>query len=250
MTQTETNKKFSFGQLIGKGRGAKAKLVVILVLLVLFLLGAIPSYLGESWQKLPPVDNLGQIRQIREEGIPIPEWETADQVVGRIGGHQWSIQNLTHPDQRPALLFLLPQNGPKTQPYVEWVDIDGFFKWNIDTRETLEFTVETQDQTAPVQARYFLARDPENPVFARRQTVVVVQWYAWDTGGHHSSLQWFIRDQKAQLRDERVPWVAVCLRIPIDPSSTLEEAKPLATELAKFVQTSLMKNVFTASESS
>ncbi|NEO25574.1 MAG: hypothetical protein F6K03_01410, partial [Kamptonema sp. SIO4C4] len=68
MNQTETNHKFSLRHLLGKGRGPKAKLFVILVLLLLFLVGAIPTYLKGGWQQLPTIDHLDNIRQAREDG--------------------------------------------------------------------------------------------------------------------------------------------------------------------------------------
>jgi cyanoexosortase B-associated protein len=101
-------------------------------------------------------------------------------------------------------------------------------------------TFTTDDPAATVHARIFIARDsPETRVVASRQTVVVAQWYAFDDGGHFSTAHWFWRDQWAQLRHQRVPWVAVSLRLPVDPSSTLDDVTPQVTELSQAVQTSL-----------
>jgi cyanoexosortase B-associated protein len=87
-----------------------------------------------------------------------------------------------------------------------------------------------------VKARFFRAWN--------QQTFAVVQWYAFNNGGHFSPANWFWQDQLAQLSDRRVPWVAVCLKIPIEPLGELKDAQSVAESLAKTVQTQLNNTVF------
>ena len=51
-------------------------------------------------------------------------------------------------------------------------------------------------------------------------------------------------DQQAQLKRQRVPWVAVSVKIPIEPLSELKDAEPLAKSLAQTIQATLDKNIF------
>lgn len=249
-----------------KGKGSKAKLGIAIVLIVILAIAAVPAYLqGEwttmsfagvslpvwkikaSWQKSFPVKNLGQIRKTRKEPIDIPGWETLENATVQIGGHEWHGQIIARGDRRDAMVFLFPQTGPKEQPGVEWVDVDGFFKWNIDSQSSLQFTAEAGDNQASVTARLFLARESRKSPFRLHQTVAVVQWYAWENGGHYSPVRWFWLDQRLQLKKQRLPWIAVTLRIPVDPKSTLETIQPDAEALAQTVQASLMENVFSKS---
>ena len=56
--------------------------------------------------------------------------------------------------------------------------------------------------------------------------------------------QWFLVDQKAQLRDERVPWVAVSIKIPMEALGSLKDMEPMAKSLGQEVQKTLEKQVF------
>ena len=67
----------------------------------------------------------------------------------------------------------------------------------------------------------------------------MVQWYAFPSGGGYSNFSWFWRDQIAQLHQSRVPWIAVCLKIPIEPLANLDEVQPLAESLARQIQANL-----------
>ncbi|MGK7927108.1 MAG: cyanoexosortase B system-associated protein [Spirulina sp.] len=246
-----------------KGRGAKAKLGIVIILLVVMAIAAFPAYLQGQWGnlsisgfKLPvweikapwqkpfPVKNLRQIRSIRTEGIEVAGWETIERSNIQIGGYEWMGQILRRRDRRDVTLFLLPQSGPKQQPALEWVDMDGFFKWNIDSQRPLQFTVKAGETKAEVKARFFLARESHRSPFGIAKTVVVLEWYAWNRGGHYSPVRWFWLDQRAQVHKKRVPWVAVTLRIPVNPNSTLDTARADAEALAKNIQAYLMQNVF------
>ncbi len=214
--------------------------VITGVLLVMFLAGFILSSTGQRfWQELPPVPNLGALRELRNTGLAVSGWTSPDQAKLRVGSHDWSVQTLEVPGQRVGLLMLFPQTGPKETPGVEWSDVDGFYQWQPDKVRSLTF--HTEDPAATVHARIFIARDSEKTrIVSSRQTVAVAQWYAFADGGHFSTAQWFWRDQWAQLRHQRVPWIAVSLRLPVDPSSTLEDVTPQVTELSQAIQTSLM----------
>ena len=246
-----------------KGKGSKAKLGVIVILMVILAIAAVPAYLQGEWTsislagvKLPiwsiqapwqqpfPVKNLGRIRELRNKNLEIPGWETIESAPLQIGGHQWLGQILRQSERRDITLFIFPQNGPKLLPGVEWVDMNGFFKWNVDSQRTLTFTAEAQDTNATVTARFLLARESRRSPFGIPQTVAVVEWYAWGNGGHYSPVRWFWLDQRAQLKKQRVPWIAVTLRIPVDPKSTLDTVQPEVEALAKVVQARLMTEAF------
>jgi cyanoexosortase B-associated protein len=126
------------------------------------------------------------------------------------------------------------------------MDIDGLVKWQTDSYTKVQFEVEkslsdksagTAKPTTPsakVEARFFRA-------WTQRRTVAVLQWYAWSGGGNPAPSHWFFADQLAQLRRNRVPWVGVCLQIPIEPLGDIEASRPFAESLGKIVQSALMQ---------
>ena len=207
-----------------------SRLALVLLFILLVGIGAIPGYLSGNWlwSDLPQV-NLQQIKQLRTTGLSLPSWETLEQVEVNIGSHKWSAQ-LLQKGQQQAILYLLPQNYYQDQPEVEWVDIQGSERWRSDSYGKLSFIANRK--SSRVQARWFRA-------WNHQQTFAVVQWYAWFSGGHFAPVQWFQVDQMAQLRQRRVPWVAVCLKIPIEPLGDISTAKPLARSLAQEIQASL-----------
>ncbi|HBE19413.1 MAG TPA: cyanoexosortase B system-associated protein [Cyanobacteria bacterium UBA11149] len=227
--------------------------IALLLLLVLVVFGAVPGYLkGKfSWAQLPNMAHLSQIKKVLTTGLEIPGWQMKDQKKVEIGGRKWSYQLLEGSTRKPVVLLLLPPGDSKSQPQVEWVDIDSTLRWQTDSYTKIKFKVEPSDlslqkKSAPeitnlpqaeVEARFFRA-------WTQDQTVAVVQWYAWLEGGdpHHSN--WFWADQSAQLQRQRVAWMAVCLQIPMEPLGDLKAAQPLAESLAKMVQTALMVGPF------
>lgn len=227
--------------------------ILILLLLVLLVFGTIPGCLKEkfSWAELPKMAHLNQIRKILTAGLEIPGWQIKDQKVVELGGHKWSYQLLEGSTPKPVTLLLLPPGDSKSQPQVEWVDIDSALRWQTDSYTKIKFKVEPSDlavrkksssegsnpQPAEVEARFFRAWTPD-------QTVAVVQWYAWLEGGDPAHSSWFWVDQLAQLQRQRVSWVAVCLQIPMEPLGDLKVAQPLAESLAKMVHTALMIGPF------
>ncbi|MBD2438701.1 cyanoexosortase B system-associated protein [Nostoc sp. FACHB-110] len=220
--------------------------IVVLVLLLLLLgLGGVPGYFTGRWQwkQPPPVTTLKELRKIRKTGLPIPGWQTVEQVEQQVGEHKWSLQVLkqaTSPTQ--AIMLLLPQNGPKDQPEVEWTEINGWGKlrwgkWDVAQERTVEFQVKSQNSSLnaeiPIKARFFRAS-------TQQDTFAVLQWYAFATGGDPSPLRWFVADQLAQLQKHRVPWVAVSVMLPMEPLGEVETTWPLAQSLGETVQTTLM----------
>ena len=246
-------KSFSLPSLMTKWR-IVSRIAVVGFLLILVGFGAVPGYWTGSWPwaKLPPVTNLKQLKALRNEGLEIPGWQTIEQATLNIGGNKWSFQAIQQDNQKPVYLLLLPQNGPKSQPQVEWADINSFFQsyaktqengeWQTDSYTKLRFTTDISEGTTTsvtqVTARLFRAWNGQ-------KTFAMVQWYAWPEGGHSVPSRWFWLDQVAQLHRRRVPWVAVCLRIPIKPLGKIEESKPLATSLGKLIQSALMSGSFT-----
>ncbi|HAX88709.1 MAG TPA: cyanoexosortase B system-associated protein [Cyanobacteria bacterium UBA11370] len=229
--------------------------IVLLLLLVLVAIGAVPSYLtgNWSWTDVPDITNLTQIRNIRKTGLDLPSWQTVEQKPINLGGHEWSYQELKGDYPKPIVLLMLPQGYRRNQPQVEWVDIDGVFQWQTDSYTKLNFKVQTSPLVtktdsnpknstnnptiAEVEARFFRA-------WTQQQTFAVVQWYAWPKGGNPATRHWFWLDQIAQLSRQRVPWVAVCLQIPIEPLGNLEASRPLAESLSKMIQTALITGPF------
>lgn len=232
-------------------RGQIPKLIVLCFLLLMIVLGAIPSYLTGKWQWThpPKVTNLKQLRNLREKGLTIPGWQTVKQQVGQIGGHKWSVQQLQGNSEKLVTLLLFPQNGDKDQPEIEWVDIDGAMGWQTDSYQSLNFQVQPLvpgtskleiPQIARIEARFFRAWQQ----LPKAQTFAVVQWYAWSGTGHPTPSQWFWADQAAQWQRRRLPWVAVCLQIPIEPLGDIEKYRLIVESLAQKVQGALMADVF------
>lgn len=219
-----------------------SKIVVLLFLLILVTAEAIPSYLkGEwAWMKPPQVATLKELKLLRREGLTLPGWAKSAHFNLMISGHKWLAQELKH-DGKSAILLLLPQNDRKDKPQVEWTDLKGFHNWKTDSYQTLNFTVDLQEkipknsQDISVDAQFFRSWD-------QKQTFAVLQWYAQPSGGSATPSSWFWEDSKAQLFNRRVPWVAVCILIPLEPLADIEKARPLAIFFGQNVQLALMKD--------
>ncbi|MGK7877659.1 MAG: cyanoexosortase B system-associated protein [Xenococcaceae cyanobacterium] len=240
MSSLKSNWKIPMSLPKFKGGTSISRLALVLLLILLIGIGGVPGYWTGNlpWSDLPRVTNINQIRSLRQTGLTLPGWKTLDQKEVKIGGHKWSKQKIQKDAQKPVTLLLLPQNYYRDQPQVEWMDINGSQQWKTDSYSKLDFTFEEETASVEVKARFFRAW--------KQQTFAVVQWYAWPGGGHYAPAQWFWSDQLAQLRRRRVPWVAVCLKIPIEPLGDLEAAWPLAKSLAKTVQATLNKDPFSS----
>lgn len=218
-------------------------IVIVLLLVIPIAIAAVPGYLqgGEwLWSDLPTLDNREQMRALLETGVSFPDRQTIKQKQIRIGGKTWSAQAISQDNSSsPILLLLAPQTYYTNKPYVEWTDIRGLEKWKTDSHRQLKFITNSSANSTEVTARFFRAWN--------KQTSAIVQWYSFPNGGHPSSSSWFWRDQVAQLKGKRVPWIAVCLKIPISPLDDLDEVENLATSLSQHIQSSLQENVFNVS---
>ena len=227
-----------------KGQWTINRLCLLSFLSVLILIGTLPGYLRSEWpwSDLPYVENINQVRSIRQTGLDVPGWKTLDQAEVTIGDQQWSIQLIQQDEEKPVTLSLLPQPYYLAHPQVEWVDIKGRENWKTDSQRKLKFTLEQGVASkTTVEARFFRA-------WNRRQTFAVVQWYAQPNGGHFAPNRWFWADLRAQIHRSRVPWIAVSCKIPIKPLGDLETAQPLAESLVKSVQSALILGPFSKSQ--
>ncbi|GAA6616582.1 cyanoexosortase B system-associated protein [Scytonema sp. NUACC26] len=226
------------------------QVVVLILLLVLLAVGAIPSYLKGRWEwrEPPKIVNLKQLKQIRQKGISIPGWKTVEQREQEIGSHKWSYQLIQKEGQQTnAIVLLLPQNGPRDQPQVEWTEIDSLWQWQIAQNRAAEFTVK-QPQTSgssnteiKVQANFFRAT-------ANKQSFAVLQWYAWPTGGSASQISWFLADLSAQWNKHRAQWVAVCILLPMEPLGQVEKTWNEVKSIGQSVQSTLVSGPFNAAK--
>ncbi|WP_353929607.1 cyanoexosortase B system-associated protein [Okeanomitos corallinicola TIOX110] len=226
-----------------------SQVVLLILLLILLIIGAVPGYLTGKWQwkQPPPISNLKELRNILKVGLNIPGWQTIQQSESKIGEHKWSVQILQEQDSSvEAILLLLPQNGSRDQPEVEWTDISGWAKfrwggWDIAQDRTVEFTLDSVSEkntnlTQKVKAKFFRAT-------TKQKTFAVLQWYAMPNGGTSSSLHWFAVDQLAQWQKKRVPWMAVSIMIPMESFGQAETSLPKLESLGKKVQFALMSTV-------
>ena len=227
------------------GMGWIIQIILILLLLISIFVSTIPGYLSGGkwqWQQLPKVPHLSAVKSVLGQGLELPNWTIVEHQKVRISGKNWSVQVMrsNQPQSKPVMLLLSPQNYYLDKPGVEWMDLNGLERWKTDSASQLNFTLAKGDNPIAVKTRWFRA-------WNRQQTFAVVQWYAFPSGGGYSNFSWFWRDQLAQLRQSRVPWIAVSLKIPIEPLADLDEIKPLAKSLAKQIQDHLYdRSLFTA----
>ena len=220
---------------------------IVLFLVLLIVIGALPRYLSGNWPwtQMPQITSLNRMRQLRQIGLEFSGWQTVERKQVRIGGHRWLYQKITRDDrEKPITLLLLPQQEQKGKPEVEWMDIEGSFRWKTDSIRQLKFTVEGEGDVSEVEvvARFFRAWNDY-------ETFAVVQWYAFPNGGDFSPSNWFWADLFAQFHRRRIPWIAVSLNIPIEPLGDVEAASQEAQSLGKIVQKILINEVFEDSPS-
>lgn len=220
-----------------------SKIVVLVFLLVLVVAVAIPGYATGRWPwtNPPTLTNLKQLKSLRQHGMTLPDWEVIRiQNNVQIGGHRWLVEEIKN-HQTIAILLLMPQNASKNQPQLEWLDIDGFHRWQTDSHRTLRFTVKlapTSDKPSPtIETRFFRS-------WTSQQTFAVVQWYAWHNGGSPATSRWFWEDSFARLSNRRASWVAVSIIVPIQPQGDINIVEPLLESLGQSVQTQLMAEIF------
>lgn len=221
-----------------------SRVALLLFMLVLFAVGAVPSYFSGKWAWVSPPNlvNLNQLRELTKTGLNLSGWETSEPQIVKIGGRNWVQQNIQEGDRFVAGLLLLNQTGPMHQPQVEWMDIDGFWRWKTDSERALTFEVNPEstpnpDESVEVKARFFRG-------WTTAQTYAIAQWYSWPTGGNPAPFSWFWRDRLAQLQGNRLPWVAVTVIIPIEPFGEIESVRPLVESLSQNIQSALIEGPF------
>jgi cyanoexosortase B-associated protein len=222
--------------------------LVPIALLAILTFGAFPNYIqGHWWNVPPPVTQLKQLKELAKTGITLANWQTASQKTVELASGKWLMQALeadgTEPigeRQRQIILLLRPQTsttGASAQPQAEWGDfrsLGGGQSWKSDSDRRLQFEVALEEgEKVTIEARFFRA-------WIRSQTYALVQWYAWSNGGHPDLTHWFWVDRQARLSDRRMPWVAVCLLIPIEPLGEIETVRPLAESLGQKIQLAVM----------
>ena len=236
------------------------QLAVVAVLSLFVFAIAVPHYLG-GWPwatplKLPDASR-NALQAIPEKGLTISGWNTDEQDAIELGKEDWSVQTLSRSPTNdspedgsasPVFLLVRPQVYGADQPEVEWIDIKGLQRWEIDSRQQLRFALPApsgaEEETVSVTADFFRA-------WSSDQTYAVLQWYAWPTGGHPSPTRWFWADQKVQWqRNQRLPWAAVSLWIPVGPLGDISPQQALAESLGKDIQRSLMQTIFIDEEDS
>ena len=237
MDRLKLNKNLSIYLSRMQKRWSILRISLILLLSTLIIVGAAPGYIrggNWSWLNVPPTANIQQIKGILSTGLVLDNWQIVERQQIKIGGHRWVGQIIKQEDSQPIMLLLKPQTYYLNKPEVEWMDINGLERWKTDSHSQIQFTVSQEENSLPTTARFFRA-------WNQRQTFAVVQWYAFPQGGHYAVSSWFWRDLMAQLRGNRISWVAVSLRIPINPLEELEVAQPFAQSLAQQVQAELQK---------
>jgi cyanoexosortase B-associated protein len=222
---------------------SRAKLVLLLVLMVVFLWGTAPGYFAGGkwrWAAPPNLPNMAQLRSIKAKGLSIPGWQTQSGQVSPMSA-QWYIQTVAQgaqPNSPQATILMLPQTGSKHQPQVEWTDVAGFERWQSDSYQTLQLESGSPDGAKQAfTTRFFRA-------WTRAKTYAVVQWYAQPQGGSPSATQWYLADRIAQLSQQRIPWVAVSILVPMEPLGDLNQYRDTASQIAQATQTGLSANVF------
>lgn len=217
--------------------------ILISQIIVLGLLGltiifvAIPGYFSPqwSWSELPRVPEVNQMRNVPKTSLNFEGWTTVTQQEMPLNNYPWSFQVVQKPGEDPIVIALKAQKYYKDSPEVEWVDLQGLEKWKTDNHQTLKFPSPTNPKNL-VKTHWFKAWNTK--------TYGILQWYAWPGGGHYSPSRWFLADQKAQLNQKRVPWVAVSLKIPMSPLGELKDIESVAESLATEVQKTLEQDVF------
>jgi cyanoexosortase B-associated protein len=228
---------------------------VVVFCLAIAAFAILPNYFtGQwAWKNLPKVANIDPLRELSSQGLVVAGWQSTEQRVVDISGHQWSIQAMLPASQpasdllkSPVILMLRPQSWHTDQPQMDWMDIHLYQNWRADRQRRLQISAPLPESGfpsegfVPIRVRFFRG-------WNLKQTYAVVQWYAWSSGGHFHPSVWFWADQLSQLRDRhRMPWVAVSLLIPIEPLGDIELVQSLAESLIQSVQSALMTTLFQA----
>ncbi|MDJ0509098.1 MAG: cyanoexosortase B system-associated protein [Crocosphaera sp.] len=214
-----------------------SQIIVLALLTLAIIFVAIPGYFSTkwSWSDLPRVPEVSQMKQVPKTQLNFENWTTITQKEVPLNNYPWSFQVVEKPGQDPIVIALKAQKYYQDSPEVEWADLQGLEKWKTDNHQTLKFPSSTNPKNL-VKAHWFKAWN--------KKTYGILQWYAWPGGGNYRNSRWFLADQKAQLSQKRIPWVAVSLKIPMSPLGELKDVESIAESLATEVQKTLEKEVF------
>ena len=231
---------------------------LVVVLAVVVAIAALPSYFSGSWPwssslKVPQIE---QLKALEQTPLNLPGWTSVLQHEVNLNGSKWSFveyhseDNLSSNEPSRFWLLLRPQSWHDRQPQVEWVDVVGALSWQVDDLHHLSFSVSEGDRKPQaVTTRYFRGVDKKGEFAAayldEQRTLAVMQWYAWPTGGHSAPGKWFWADQSRQWsRQERMPWVAVSILLPIEPVGNIRPYADAVTAIGQTVQSSLIESAF------
>jgi cyanoexosortase B-associated protein len=203
-------------------------LLAFLALLVLGALARDLTHRGWGWMSTPKIANIQQMSRLKKSGIEIPGAKRLDHRKVRIGEGEWSAQIVESADGSRITVLLKPQVYYKDQPEVEWSDVQSIARWKSEGAPDLVFP---SPSGGTVTARFYRAW--------QTNTFAVVQWYAWLGGGHHDNAAWYWQDQRARLKRQRTPWIAVSIHIPLEPTKKIDTVRPLALDLARKIQRQL-----------
>ncbi|GAB4464432.1 MAG: hypothetical protein OHK0037_18410 [Elainellaceae cyanobacterium] len=225
---------------------------VALLLLAIAAFAALPGYWGQPrpWAQPLEMMHLEKVQALRQSGLALPGWQTESREEIRIGVRRWSMQTLVRelsgneagkaaalPES--AILLLRSPMRAADAPEIDWVSFSSEFGLRVDSQRNLHFSLE-KPQNPPVSVDAGFSRH-----WNAEQTYAVVQWYAWPTGGSADPGRWFWADQRMQwTQQQRMPWVAIALLMPIEPLGNLEDVRVDAESLAKAVQSALMAGAF------
>ncbi|NES77447.1 MULTISPECIES: cyanoexosortase B system-associated protein [Okeania] len=220
------------------------QIVLLVFLLIILVVGTLPGYVAGkwSWENTAKITNLKSLKQIRKDGLTIPDLTTTSHQEITIADHKWLLQKIDY-ENKSVTLLLLTQNGQKDQPQVEWMDINGYYRWKTDSYKRVSFTSQTPDgdsitdsgkqNKSDIEARFFRS-------WTNKQTYAVMQWYAWPGGGSPKPGDWFWTDRLAMVSRNRVPWVAVNILFPIEPLGDIDPYLPQLTSIGQKIQASLL----------
>ncbi|AFZ48110.1 hypothetical protein Cyast_2160 [Cyanobacterium stanieri PCC 7202] len=121
---------------------------------------------------------------------------------------------------------------------------------NIDNQEVIIPLVDAQDWSTDSQNIITFETENNTNITAlfergwnQNNTVAMVNWYAWQDGGHYKPSRWFLRDLQSQIRGDRTGWVAISLRLYISPLEEIQSREEEITIIAQKVQKQIMEKI-------
>ncbi|WP_008319285.1 cyanoexosortase B system-associated protein [Leptolyngbya sp. PCC 6406] len=231
--------------------------ILVGCLAVLVAIAALPNYVSGTWPWSAPLEvpRINQIQRLMDNPLSLPGWTLMNDEKVNIGRSRWHLAEYqpaqpTTPEIPGIVLLMRPQPWHTNQPEVEWVDLRGSQKWRVDNSRTFSFQVPkpghggSTENRATVTVNYFRG-------ISDQRTFAVMQWYSWPQGGHPAPGRWFWLDQIRQWQhNQRQPWIAVSLLLPIEPVGDARLYEDLAREIGTTVQTALMAGPFEGMEES